>query len=264
MSGNLAIATNKFTVDASSGTLAVNTNSFTVNGANGNTEVGGTLGVSSTLSVGPSGGRKITIAGDSGNVQTEGILAIAGSHADTSKELYDELFQQERKFISYEYFTAHVCSLDYDDLVYGNDRLSALVVKHPETKDGLTRYLYEIILRRMEIRDESRSVNSVDIVFNFDCIGFTGTPFLDNYPTYAYLRSQRQDQIAKRRGMATSGGAKPKAKAGAQSKGVQMKPRLQVAAGGKKNRVWRAWWDIVHLMSVRAIVLCREREMNDL
>ena len=88
MSGNLAIATNKFTVDASSGTLAVNTNSFTVNGANGNTEVGGTLGVSSTLSVGPSGGRKLTIAGDSGNVQTEGILAIAGSHADTSKELY--------------------------------------------------------------------------------------------------------------------------------------------------------------------------------
>ena len=32
--------------------------------------------------------------------------------------------------------------------------------------------------------------------------------------------------------MATSGGAKPKAKAGA--KGVQMKPKLQVAAGGKK------------------------------
>eukprot|EP00966_Prymnesium_polylepis_P187054 4336307-Prymnesium_polylepis.1 len=33
---------------------------------------------------------------------------------------YDELFQQERKFISYEYSSAHVNSLDYDDLVYGN------------------------------------------------------------------------------------------------------------------------------------------------
>jgi hypothetical protein len=47
----------------------------------------------------------------------------------------------------------------------------------------------------MEIRDKSRSVNSVDCVFNFDCIGFTGTPFIDNYPTFAYIRSQRQDQI---------------------------------------------------------------------
>ncbi len=47
----------------------------------------------------------------------------------------------------------------------------------------------------MEIRDRSRSVNSVDIIFNFDCIGFTGTPFLDNYPTSDYIRHQREDNI---------------------------------------------------------------------
>jgi hypothetical protein len=108
---------------------------------------------------------------------------------------YDELFQQERKFITFEYYTQHVSQLDYDDLVYGHDRLSELVDKFPGTKDGLTRFLYEIILRRMEIRDKSRSVNSIDIVFNFDCIGFTGTPFIDNYPTFSYIRSQRGDKI---------------------------------------------------------------------
>ena len=85
--------------------------------------------------------------------------------------------------------------LDFDDLVYGLDPLSVLVLKHPETKDGLTRFLYEIILRRMEIRDQSRSVNSIDVVFNFDCIGFTGTPFIDNYPTFSYIRTQREDHI---------------------------------------------------------------------
>ena len=74
-------------------------------------------------------------------------------------------------------------------------RLSELVAKFPETKQGLIRFLYEIILRRMEIRDKSRSVNSIDIVFNFDCIGFTGTPFIDNYPTFSYLRGHRQDEI---------------------------------------------------------------------
>ena len=108
---------------------------------------------------------------------------------------YDELFQQERKFISFEYFTEHVRHLDYDDLVYGHDQLSELVEKFPETKDGLCRFLFEIILRRMEIRDKSRSVNSIDVVFNFDCIGFTGTPFIDNYPTFGYIRSGRQDTI---------------------------------------------------------------------
>ena len=58
-------------------------------------------------------------------------------------------FLQERKFISFEYFNAHVRHLDYDDLVYGQDCLSALVVKYPAIKDGLTRYLYEIILRSL-------------------------------------------------------------------------------------------------------------------
>ena len=67
--------------------------------------------------------------------------------------------------------------------MYGHDKLSELVAKFPETRDGLTRFLYEIVLRRMEVRDQSRSVNSIDIVFNFDCVGFTGTPFIDNYPT---------------------------------------------------------------------------------
>ena len=66
--------------------------------------------------------------------------------------------------------------LDYDDLVYGDMCLSALVEVYPGTKDGLTRYLYQIILRRMEIRDKSRSVNSIDIIFNFDCIGMCSAP----------------------------------------------------------------------------------------
>jgi hypothetical protein len=108
---------------------------------------------------------------------------------------YDELFQQERKFISFEYYNQHVGHIDFDELVYGNNRLSAIVVQIPQTKDGLTRFLYEIILRRMEIRDESRSVNSIDVVFNFDCLGFTGTPFIDNYPTYSYIRDHREDKI---------------------------------------------------------------------
>ena len=47
----------------------------------------------------------------------------------------------------------------------------------------------------MEVRDKSRSVNSIDIVFNFDCVGFTGTPFIDNYPTFAYISSGRSDAI---------------------------------------------------------------------
>jgi len=103
---------------------------------------------------------------------------------------YDNLFQQERKFITFEFWQVHtpLHVLDYDDLVYGSTKLSALVDRHPETKDALTRCLYEIILRRMLIRDRSRSVNSIDVVFNFDCIGFTGTPFIDNYPTAAFLR----------------------------------------------------------------------------
>ena len=33
-------------------------------------------------------------------------------------------------------------------------------------------------------------MNSVDVVFNFDCVGFTGTPFIDNYPTSSYIRKE--------------------------------------------------------------------------
>ena len=139
---------------------------------------------------------------------------------------YDELFQQQRKFISFEYFNTHVLPevtaprsprssgsprapfasgqlvrkssmcLEYDDLVYGTDALSSLVGKHgDQTKEGLTRFLYDSILRSMEVRKEARSVNSIDVVFNFDCIGFTGTPFIDNYPTFSYIRKEREDEI---------------------------------------------------------------------
>jgi hypothetical protein len=111
---------------------------------------------------------------------------------DISK--YNELFQGERKFITFEYWNEHFAhQLDFDDLVYGHDSLSEICEKHPETSDGLSKFLYEIILRRMEIRDKSRSCNSIDIIFNFDCIGFTGTPFLDNYPTADYIRHERSD-----------------------------------------------------------------------
>lgn len=109
---------------------------------------------------------------------------------------YDELFHSERKFITFEYWKEHFLHhLDFDDLVYGHEKLSEIVSKHPMTRDGLNRYLFEVILRRMEIRDKSRSVSSIDVVFNFDCLGFTGTPFLDNYPTFAYIRDGRNDDL---------------------------------------------------------------------
>lgn len=78
------------------------------------------------------------------------------------------------------YWKENLRELDYDELVYGHDRLSEIAEKHPRCTSGIIRFLYIIILKRMEIRDGSRSVNSVDIMFNFDIIGFTGTPFLDN------------------------------------------------------------------------------------
>ncbi len=75
---------------------------------------------------------------------------------------YEELFQEQRKFISFEFWGAHLRSLDFDDLVYGHDRLSDLVARHPETKEGLIKYLYEVVLRRMEIRDKVR--NRVEVL----------------------------------------------------------------------------------------------------
>uniref|UniRef100_A0A7S1C0Z4 Uncharacterized protein n=1 Tax=Corethron hystrix TaxID=216773 RepID=A0A7S1C0Z4_9STRA len=109
---------------------------------------------------------------------------------------YDALFAMERKFITYEYWHAHFLhQLDFDDLVYGHEKLSEICDKHPEARQGLVQFLYEIILNKMEIRDKSRSVNSIDLVFNFDCIGFTGTPFLENYPAANYIRNKRTDDI---------------------------------------------------------------------
>jgi hypothetical protein len=35
----------------------------------------------------------------------------------------------------------------------------------------------------------------VDVVFNFDCLGFTGTPFIDNYPTFAYINQRKEGPI---------------------------------------------------------------------
>ena len=60
---------------------------------------------------------------------------------------YNELFQQERKFINFEYFNNHLAPavaaaaaaasssaagnhIDYDDLVYGNISLSDLVTRY--------------------------------------------------------------------------------------------------------------------------------------
>ena len=35
----------------------------------------------------------------------------------------------------------------------------------------------------------------MDVVFNFDCVGFTGTPFIDNYPTSSYIRKESTEPI---------------------------------------------------------------------
>lgn len=50
-------------------------------------------------------------------------------------------------------------------------------------------------MRKIEIQDKSRSVNSIDVIFNFDCKGFTGTPFIDNYPTFEYIRNKKIEKI---------------------------------------------------------------------
>ena len=41
--------------------------------------------------------------------------------------------------------------MDFDELIYGDNLLSELISYHPEIKDGLIKYLYEIILKKMEI-----------------------------------------------------------------------------------------------------------------
>ena len=47
---------------------------------------------------------------------------------------YDELFQQERKFISFEYYQEHVRYIEYDELVYGHMSLSELLSAHPQVR----------------------------------------------------------------------------------------------------------------------------------
>lgn len=46
---------------------------------------------------------------------------------------YDDLFQEERKYLSYEYYMTHIGHgyLEFDDLVYGVELLSDLTLKHP-------------------------------------------------------------------------------------------------------------------------------------
>ena len=45
-------------------------------------------------------------------------------------------------------YPKRIPQLDFDDLVYGHDNLSEICEKHPETRNGLAKFLYEIILRR--------------------------------------------------------------------------------------------------------------------
>jgi hypothetical protein len=99
-----------------------------------------------------------------------------GSYRPTDVAKYNELFQAERKFITYEYWQEHLHhSFDFDDLIYGHETLQTLTeIGRPETIYGLQKYLYDIILRRMEVQAESRSVNSIDVIFNMAAVGFTG------------------------------------------------------------------------------------------
>ena len=109
---------------------------------------------------------------------------------------YDELFQQERKFITFEYFTR--TSATSTTTTSSTATTSALGAGRevPETKDGPHALpVRDHPATHGDPRQVALCVNSIDVVFNFDCIGFTGTPFIDNYPTFAYIRSGRQDKI---------------------------------------------------------------------
>ena len=110
-------------------------------------------------------------------------------------EKYSDLFQQERKYISFEYYNQFIIHIDFDDLIYGTQSLSSLIKEFPKIKKGIVQYLFKIIIRKIEIQGKSKSVNSIDIIFNFDCKGFTGTPFIDNYPTAEYIKSKTNKPI---------------------------------------------------------------------
>jgi hypothetical protein len=88
ITGDVAVNTNKFTVNATSGntlvagTLAVtsdvsvNTNKFTVAASSGNTVVAGTLGVTGDVAVNTN---KFTVAASSGNTAVAGTLSVTGN-----------------------------------------------------------------------------------------------------------------------------------------------------------------------------------------
>ena len=90
ITGDLAINTNKFTVNAASGNVvaagtlkvtgdfAVNTNKFTVNAASGNVVAAGTLGVTGDFAVNTS---KFTVNAASGNVVAAGTIKSANPYA---------------------------------------------------------------------------------------------------------------------------------------------------------------------------------------
>jgi hypothetical protein len=87
VAGDVAVATNKFTVAAASGNtavagtlgvagdVAVATNKFTVAAASGNTAVAGTLGVAGDVAVATN---KFTVAAASGNTAVAGTLGATG------------------------------------------------------------------------------------------------------------------------------------------------------------------------------------------
>lgn len=90
VSGNLAVATTKFTVAAASGNtvaagtlsvtgdVAVNTNKFNVTASSGNTTMAGTLGVTGDVAVNTN---KFNVTASSGNTTTAGTLGVTGDLA---------------------------------------------------------------------------------------------------------------------------------------------------------------------------------------
>lgn len=44
---------------------------------------------------------------------------------------YSTLFQQERKFITFEYYKENIKYIDFDELIYGNTDLRSLIRDHP-------------------------------------------------------------------------------------------------------------------------------------
>ena len=59
---------------------------------------------------------------------------------DTDK--YNDLFQQERKYITFDYYNQFIKKIEYDDLIYGTSHLCTIIEQFPEIKVGLTKYLY--------------------------------------------------------------------------------------------------------------------------